>query len=114
MLSHAALNATIHRFEGAFARVRRRQRLQLVGFTVVFLVFVHIAAEFSNFRLDRLLAGVPRIGEYFGKTLPEIRLGTLPADIGHWYYGFWRWLGLLFDTLLIALMATLFGAIGGF
>lgn len=113
-MSSDASSATVLRFEGEFARLRRRQRIQLVGVAIVFLVLVHAAAEVSNFRLARLLTGLPRIGEYFGKTLPEIRLATLPADIGHWYYGFWRWLGLLFDTLLIALVATLFGAIGGF
>ena len=105
---------TVQRFEAEFARLRRRQRLQLVAFTAVFVVLVHAAAEVSNFKLDRLIAGLPRIGEYIGKTLPEIRLATLPADIAYWYYGFARWLGLLFDTLLIALMALLFGSIGGF
>ena len=94
--------------------MRRRQRVELVGFAIVFLLLVHAAAEVSNFRLDRLFAGLPRIGEYIGKTLPEIRLSTLFSDVAYWYYGFLRWLGLLFDTLLIALMATLFGAVGGF
>ena len=107
-------DAAVQRFEEEFARLRNRQRLEFVGFTIVFIVLVHAAAEVSNFRLDRLLAGLPRIGEYMGKTLPEIRLSTLPADIAYWYYGFLRWLQLLFDTILIALMASLFGAIGGF
>ena len=48
------------RFEAEFARLRRRQRIQLFGFAVVFLVIVHAAAEVSNFRLDRLLAGLPQ------------------------------------------------------
>jgi phosphonate transport system permease protein len=106
--------AAVRRFEEEFARLRKRQRLEFVGFAIVFLILIHAAAEVSNFRLDRLLAGLPRIGEYIGKTLPEIRLATLPGDIAYWYYGFLRWLGLLFDTILIALMASLFGAIGGF
>lgn len=113
-MSSQASSVTVERFEQEFALLRRRQRLQLAGFTLVFLVIVHFAAEVSNFRLDRLLAGLPRIGEYIGKTLPELRLATLPGDIAHWYYGFLRWLQLLFDTMLIAVMATLFGAAGGF
>ena len=109
-----APNPTIQRFEEEFARLRRRQRIQLFGFAILFLLVLHGAAEVSNFRLDRLLAGLPRIGEYIGKTLPEIRLTTFFADLAYWYYGFVKWLQLLFDTILIALMATLFGAIGGF
>jgi phosphonate transport system permease protein len=113
-MSSAASGSTVQRFEEEFARLRRRQRLQLAGFAIVFVLLVHAAAEVSNFRLDRLLAGLPRIGEYIAKTLPEIRLATAPADIAYWYYGFVRWLQLLFDTILIALMASLFGAVGGF
>ena len=108
-----ASNPTVQRFEEEFARLRRRQRVQLFGFAIVFLLLLHGAAEVSNFRLDRLLAGLPRIGEYIGKTLPEISLATFFADVAYWYYGFVKWLLLLFDTILIALMATLFGAIGG-
>jgi phosphonate transport system permease protein len=109
-----ASSPTAQRFEVEFARLRRRQRIQLFGFAILFLVLFHAAAEVSNFRLDRLLAGLPRIGEYIGKTLPEIRFATFFGDIAYWYYGFLKWLQLLFDTILIALMATLFGAIGGF
>jgi phosphonate transport system permease protein len=46
-------------------------------------------------------------------TVPEVRLGSFASDVSVWYYGLLRWLALLGDTLLIALMATLFGAIGG-
>ena len=104
----------VQRFEAEFARLRTRQRVQLFGFALLFLVCFHFAANFSNFTLERLAAGLPRIGEYLGKTLPEVKLATFAADIGVWYYGFVRWLKLLGDTLLIALMATLFGAAGGF
>lgn len=104
----------VERFEAAFAQVRRRQRIQLFGFAILFLVAFQFAASFSNFTPARIAAGLPRIGEYVGMTLPEIRLGSLFSDIGVWYYGFLRWLGLLTDTLLIALMATMAGAVGGF
>lgn len=106
-------NIHVERFEEEFARLRKRQRVQLFGFAVLFLVCVQFAASFSNFTLERLAAGLPRIGEYLGMTVPEVKLATFAADIGVWYYGFVRWLQLLGDTLLIALMATLFGAAGG-
>jgi len=103
----------VRRFEEEFARLRRRQRIQLFGFALLFLTIFHFAAEFSHFTLERLAAGLPRIGEYIGKTLPEIGFVSLIGDVATWYYGFLKWLKLLGDTLLIALMATLFGAVGG-
>ena len=104
----------VRQFEAAFARVRRRQRIQLFGFSILFLVVFQFAASFSNFTPERLAAGLPRIGEYIGMTLPELRLESLGSDVRVWYYGLVKWLNLLADTLLIALMATLFGAVGGF
>ncbi|MBM3356994.1 MAG: phosphonate ABC transporter, permease protein PhnE [Betaproteobacteria bacterium] len=109
-----ASSAQVKRFEEEFARLRKQQRLQLIGFAIVFLVVFKFAADISNFTPQRLAAGLPRIGEYLSFTLPEIRLTSLFGDVAYWYYGFFRWLGLLFDTILIALMATIFGAIGGF
>jgi phosphonate transport system permease protein len=108
------MTANIDRFEHVFARLRRRQRVQLFGFAVLFLIVFHFAAIFSNFTPERLAAGLPRIGEYLGMTVPEVKLGTFWTDMSTWYYGLVRWLQLLGDTLLIALMATIFGAVGGF
>lgn len=101
------------RFEAQYARLRRRQRAQLLAFSALFLVVFGLAAHISSFTPQRLAAGLPRIGEYFALTLPQIRPASFFADIGEWYYGLWKWLGLLGDTLLIAMMATLFGALGG-
>ena len=103
----------VRRFEEEFALLRRRQRLELFGYSLLFLTLFHFAADFSHFTLERLAAGLPRIGEYIAKTLPEIKFASLFSDIGVWYYGFLKWLKLLGDTFLIALMATLFGAVGG-
>jgi len=106
-------DAQLEAVEREFARLRRRQRVQAVAFAAVFLALVHVAADFTRFTPERLLAGLPRIGEYLGKTMPELHVTTLGSDLATWYYGLVRWLKLLFDTLLIALMATMFGAVGG-
>lgn len=101
------------RFEAEYARLRKRQRVQLFAFSLLFLVLFAFAAHISNFMPQRLAAGLPRIGEYFSLTIPELRAGSLLSDLGEWYYGLGKWLQLLGDTLLIAAMATLFGAVGG-
>jgi phosphonate transport system permease protein len=113
MSANISGNIQVERFEQELRGLRRRQRRQLLGGAAVFLILFQLAASFSDFRLARLAAGLPRIGEYLGMTLPQIRPGSLLADVGVWYYAFPRWLSLLADTVLIALMATLFGAVGG-
>jgi phosphonate transport system permease protein len=46
---------------------------------------------------------------YIRGTLPTLRLATLGADLAEWYWGLGRWLLLLADTVLIAMMGTLLG-----
>lgn len=104
----------VQKLEASYGRIRRRQRIQLLVFSTVFLIALHLSADMSNFSLARLAAGLPRIGDYLYLTLPELSLSRFVADMSYWYYGFLRWLGLLFDTILIALMATILGAVGGF
>ena len=40
-----ASSLTVERFEEAYARLRRRQRVQLFGFAVLFLIVFHVAGE---------------------------------------------------------------------
>lgn len=105
--------STVERFEQEYLRLRQRQWLQLVFFAGVFVVALHFAADVSGLTLQRLIDGMPRIGDYISRTLPEISIATFWADVAYWFYDVERWLRLLFDTVLIALLATIIGAVGG-
>ena len=59
-------------------------------------------------------AGLPRLGEYVGKTLPTLRWESLGADLEAWFWRWRIWLALLIETILIAFMATVLGVVGGF
>jgi len=59
-------------------------------------------------------SGLPRFASYFYDIVPRLRLETFFADIAEWFWNFDGWLALLWDTLLIAYVGTLFGAIAGF
>lgn len=96
-------------FEVAF---KRRARMRLIGWVVGVVILAALtiwAAEVSRFTMDRLARGLPRIGDYIWLTLPELSFATLIGDIAYWFYNFKRWLSLLLDTFLIALMATVIG-----
>jgi phosphonate transport system permease protein len=63
-----------------------------------------------------LAAGLPRIGDYFFKLLPELRLDTLlrgagtEGSLAFWMYRLDSWAWLLFETSQMAALATLAGA----
>jgi len=95
--------------EAAFQRRAWRRRLSwFVGLAILAAAFTW-AADISGFKPDRLARGLPRIGDYIWLTLPEISFFSFLADIAYWFYNFPRWLNLLLDTFLIALLATVIG-----
>ncbi|WP_163269248.1 phosphonate ABC transporter, permease protein PhnE [Chelativorans alearense] len=126
----AAIEASpaIRRFEFDYAQARTRaRRVQIVSilvFAIVFFVTARMGGFFdmtdvtlaSGERVStwKIWAGLPRLGEYLGKTLPVLRWESLGADLAEWFWRWQTWLRLLLETVLIAYMATLFGVVGAF
>ncbi len=118
----------ITQFEAAFSEQRRRARLFWLIGTAVFVFAFGLTAWIGDFfkvtqvtmpdgsREWRWIipAGIPRLGEYVSKTIPTLRWETLGADLANWFWRWRIWLELLFETILIAYMATVLGVIGGF
>ena len=76
-----------------------------------------LSAWISEAYLSSLIAGAPRIGEYFTKLVPDLRLPVLFAgtttqgSFAYWMYRADSWLWLLFETSQMAALATLGGAV---
>ncbi|MDP2740069.1 MAG: phosphonate ABC transporter, permease protein PhnE [Pseudorhodobacter sp.] len=121
------MTAAIQSFERDFALRRRQARLTFVGVALVMAVLFLMTAEMSDFfkitqvtladgsRAERWVigAGLPRLGEYLAKTLPDMRWATMGNDIAVWFARWQTWAALLLETVLIAFMATVFGVVGG-
>lgn len=122
------MTSAILDFERDFARARRQARLTFAIVTGVLAVLFLVTAEASNFfkitqvtladgsRAERWVigAGLPRLGEYIAKTLPDLSWATLGSDIAVWFARWRIWATLLLETVLIAFMATVLGVAGGF
>lgn len=120
--------AALAAFEAEFAAQRRyARRAWAIGtglFLIVFLLTAWIGDFFKVTQVTMpdgsrdwrwiIPAGIPRLGEYIEKTIPTLRWDTLGADLANWFWRWKIWMELLFETVLIAFMATVFGVIGGF
>lgn len=80
----------------------------------LFLAAVLLSAWMGEVALDKFAQNVWRFFAYFASTIPKLTLATLGADLAEWFWGLKRWLRMLGDTILIAYIGTLTGAIGGF
>lgn len=126
--SFAPKRAHLDAFEHDYALLRRRTRMiWAVGSAVFFLLFAFSAWLGDFFKVTQvtmpdgsrdwrwiLPAGLPRLGEYISKTLPDLNWATLGDDLANWFWRWKVWLDLLIETILIAFMATTLGVIGGF
>lgn len=107
-------------FEQHRARMIRDKRMVNLTLLVLFLLFLAWSVSVSRFTPDRLAAGLPRVFEYFGTVMPTLQRdllfegrspeGRFPrGSIGFWYNDFWRYLGLIWETILMAITATVMG-----
>jgi phosphonate transport system permease protein len=89
-----------------------------ITFIVLFLAFLGWSIYISRFYPDRLAAGIPRIFEYFGSVMPALQADMLfegrneqnrfpPGSIGFWYSDFWKYIRLIWETILMAVTATI-------
>jgi phosphonate transport system permease protein len=99
------------RAEADFKRSKRRQMLIFCG---LFLFALAGSAYVGEVSIIEFVNGLPGFFNYFHETLPKLHAKTLAGDIGDWYWGLDKWLQFLWDTVLIAFMATLLGFIFAF
>jgi phosphonate transport system permease protein len=108
----ATASDAVERFETAWQSQRREKRRQLWLGGLVLLVCTALASYMAEVNPRNLIEGLPGAWNYIWRTVPVLRIETFRADMAEWYWGFWHWLKLLFETILIAGLATLiaFGA----
>ncbi|KFC65077.1 Phosphonate uptake transporter [Bosea sp. LC85] len=90
-----------------------KRRQALLG-AAIFIACVALSAIGSEVDLAKFAANAWRFPKYILETLPTLHLATLGADLKEWYWGLNGWLKLLWQTLLIAYVGTVLGAVGGF
>ncbi|NBB98031.1 MAG: phosphonate ABC transporter, permease protein PhnE [Alphaproteobacteria bacterium] len=109
--------ALFERHRAQLIRDRMTANLLLLALFIGFLAWSIWIADFMP---DRLASGVPRIFEYFGSVMPSFDTDVLfdgrnaegkfpPGSIGFWYNDFWKYITLIWETILMALTATLLG-----
>ena len=88
---------------------RRRRSLAVLAILALLILVAGRFAEVDPIKLADHLSGLT---SYFSRILPPLRPATFAADVTEWYWNFSGWLRLLLDTVLIAYLATLAGALG--
>ena len=102
------------RFVQNFAQHRRERRMQWVIGLCVLILLIGVSAVLGEVDLVHLWKRLPRFASYFGRMVPEIAWATLWVDLARWYWNVSVWLEALWQTILIAIYATLLGVVFGY
>lgn len=122
MAQNEALKAQIVReFEAerrvTLLRLRLQQVLVLVGFSALIAACFHVSGFFGGSQGSDPWG---RIANLLDIMIPDLKAEVIFEDratrgsLASWFYDMPTWLSLLWETVQIAIVATLFGIFGGF
>ncbi len=111
-LPEAQLNALLRAYADAVAAKRRRF---VLGVALFLVAHGCVRLDRARSTLDKFVQQLLALLRLFRQHHSDAcRWRTLWADLAEWFWGLKRWLRLLGDTMLIAYVGTLLGAVGGF
>jgi phosphonate transport system permease protein len=100
--------------ETAYASAVALKRRRLWLGVALFAVAVTASVWGSEVDLGKLFANLHRFTSYIGRIFLLDNGRPVWTDIGEWYWGFWKWSKQIWETLIIAYLGTLLGALGAF
>lgn len=105
-LSNAVLSFESHRR----TLIRQRRLRAALGVT---LFAAALAGSWIVARISpaQFVEGLPLAFDYILRTMPVLRMETLGADLGEWYWGLSRWLILLGETIAMGYVGTVLGTV---
>jgi phosphonate transport system permease protein len=118
-------------FQQRFGALRRSKLTETSLMAAIVVLLFVVAAAWTDFAPETIANGVPRIGEYFGKLfsieprgsagpMPVLALGHVfggvkePQSLAYWFYRIGTYASLLWQTVQMAILATVLGFTGAF
>ena len=98
----------------SYSRSLMFRRLQILAFLVILAFCVGLALFWSEFNINLLLQRLPLFTDYFSRLFTLDDGNPVWSDPAEWLWGWKKWLITILETLLIAYVGTILGAIGGF
>ncbi|HAU8266246.1 TPA: phosphonate ABC transporter, permease protein PhnE [Kluyvera intermedia] len=100
-------------FEQYYQNIRMRQKRDTVAWSLVLLILYFAAGNAAEFNLNTIWHSLPNFFDYMLETVPTLHVSTLFADshtsgsLAYWGYRLPIQLPLIWETLQLALAATL-------
>jgi phosphonate transport system permease protein len=130
-VSDATEDPAYRLFEARFAALRRSRRTETLLALTILCLLVLVSVVSTEFYPSRFAVGVPKIGEYFAKLfsvvaergadpVPVLALSHVfggakePQSLVYWFYRIGTYATLLWQTIQMAVLATVIASTGAF
>ena len=97
-----------------YALTIAQKRRQILLGSVIVALLVLLAAIGAEVDPHKFITNFWKFPRYFFDMTPHIGLSTFYEDVTEWYWGLGKWLKLMAETLLIAYVGTITGAVIAF
>jgi phosphonate transport system permease protein len=119
-MSASLASPALATFESRRAELIAQRRRATVLYGGILLACLLVSAWVAELSPARLADGIPRFGEYFAQTIPQLQWQHLfdgvkqEGSLAYWFYRLDQWSLLLLETANIAAFATLSGTVIAF
>lgn len=100
--------------EAAYRVAAAAKQRQLVLGIIVFLAVTGLSVWIAEVDLSKMWANINRFTSYIGRIFFLDNGQPVWSDVAEWYWGFWKWFAKIGETLVIAYVGTMLGALGAF
>ena len=107
-------DAQLDQLQRTYAQAAASRRRNGAMSAVVLALCIAVAGIVGEVDLPKLAGNIWRFPNYLKQLVPALTWAQFGADMAEWFWGWKPWSKLLLETLLIAYLGTLFGAVGGF
>ena len=98
----------------AYARAQSAMRWRTILGLVTFVGCVAVASVAAEVDVERWWNNLDRFTNYLGRIFILDNGQPVWTDVREWYWGIWRWLDKIGETLIIAYLGTVIGAVFAF
>ncbi|BAT59110.1 phosphate-import permease protein PhnE [Variibacter gotjawalensis] len=99
---------------GAYASEMRAKRLNTLMFGAAIVIAAIASGWIAEVNLTKFVTHIGAFFSYFDRLATLDTGARVWTDIAEWFWGLKKWSLLLLDTMLIAYVGTIVGALGGF
>ena len=113
-------NSLLENHSIMYAQQMKSRRLWNFSTIIIFIAAFFISSSVINFDLEKIISGIPRLGDYVLRILPNLDSTLLfensktEGSLSYWYFNIKKYLLLLYETFNMAVLSTAMGFVFAF